>query len=159
MHFSGGGGTWSSPFLFDAVIVGVGNDSAYVNIQLDGSVLAICQNKGGNAAPGRNYVDVSVVHNAGPFTADQNGRVVINDEEVDEPVFDPNNPDNPSPKEAGCPNGNWKVVGYVPDTQAWYQLTAFASMERQGTPLDTLVVPCFTTFEPDGTTSGFCGTQ
>lgn len=153
MHFNSGGGSWSSPFLFDAVIVGVGNDATFVDVRLDGTIRALCENKGGNQAPGQNAVSVSVSHEGGPFFADENGRVVIEDEVVPSPVFVPG---SITPKEAGCPNGNWKVVGFVPDTEAWEQLTAFARNVEDGPILDTLIVPCFTTFEPDGTTSGVC---
>lgn len=152
MHFNSGGGSWSSPFHFQAVVVGVGSDAAWVDLTLHGSILAICENQGGKDAPGQYYVDVSIAHGPVYETVDDNGRAEF-DFFVPNPVYEPG---SISAEEAGCPNGNWSVIDYVPDTQIWDTAVANARAEVDGAIFDTLELVCTATVNPDFTTSGTC---
>ena len=138
MHFTGGGGSWSSPVHITADVAGLGNEVAFVDATLIGSIRAICTNKGGTSAPGRNYISASVSVSAGPFPSDSNGHAHI---EFSAPV--PTTASfkrSPSPKEAGCPSGNWTVTGVLPNTEDWDTLTLFAKAVVGGPALDTLLL-------------------
>lgn len=152
MHFSSGGGTWSSPFQFDAVVVGVGNDTPWVDLELNGSILAFCQNKGGKEAPGQNYVDLTLTYASIAQMVDENGRATFSFA-VPDPVLTAG---SVSAIEAGCPNRNWTVSRYVPNTQIWEFVIANARAEQNGTILDSITLTCTATIKPNGTTSGTC---
>jgi hypothetical protein len=95
---------------------GVGNQTAEVTLTGYGTVTALCQNKGGNQAPGRNPIKVSVEQSDTVFT-DENGRASLELHAPDPtaPEFEP----SPTPKQAGCPNGKWTVVGIIDGSTNW----------------------------------------
>lgn len=111
MHF-GGGGVSTGSVIFEGVLVGIGSDIARVDVFADGFVTAECTNKGGNAAAGRNLLEIAISDSTFAIP-DENGRAEIRLELLDptlEDILGSTSP-SPSPKEAGCPNGNWKVTG------------------------------------------------
>jgi hypothetical protein len=64
------------------------------------SATYVCQNKGGNVAPGQPVVEQSVTGPAQDITP-RNGQI----------TFSPTIPPPPTPSAASdCPNGNWKVI-------------------------------------------------
>lgn len=79
-------------------------------------VTALCQNKGGNTAPGRNPITARVIQ-TGWFTTQKNGRSFF-DITAENPTIAQLSP-SPTPKQAGCPNGNWKVVGVDGSSVVW----------------------------------------
>jgi len=153
-HWGGGGSGWGSRMVFDGVLLGLGSNVAWVDLEIKGFVRAICENKGGTQAAGRNYIQVGVTALGGPFPTDSNGRADVHFE-ADEPTLPDLVDPSPSPKEAGCPNGNWKVVDILPNSEDWRTVTAFARA-GDGPTLDTLYLTCTTSFRADGTTFGTC---
>lgn len=64
------------------------------------SATYVCQNKGGNVAPGQPVVNQNVTGPTQNITP-RNGQI----------TFSPNLPPPPTPSSADtCPNGNWKVI-------------------------------------------------
>jgi hypothetical protein len=80
---------------------GLGNEPAAAFLTAD-SVTAtyVCQNKGGNVAPGQPVVTQNVTGPTQTITP-HNGQI----------TFSPTIPPPPTPSSAAvCPNGNWKVI-------------------------------------------------
>jgi hypothetical protein len=80
---------------------GLGNGPTAAFLTAD-SVTAnyVCQNKGGNVAPGQPVVTQNVTGPTQDITP-RNGQI----------TFSPNIPPPPTPSSAAvCPNGNWKVI-------------------------------------------------
>jgi hypothetical protein len=98
-------------------IAGLGNTDVTIRLEAYANVIASCQNSGGNTSPGRNPLRVSSVVTTSVIP-DANGRtsfeLVAHDPLTVAPL-----PPSPSSKAAGCPNGNWKVVGFVPGSTQW----------------------------------------
>jgi hypothetical protein len=80
---------------------GLGNGPTQAFLTADSvSATYVCQNKGGNVAPGQPVVNQNVTGPAQDITP-RNGQI----------TFSPNLPPPPTPSSAvTCPNGNWKVV-------------------------------------------------
>jgi hypothetical protein len=96
---------------FSGVGVGLGNTDYLATMDATATLRALCENKGGAKAGGRNDIFVSV-----PGPQDQ----VIRTEDsgktfVSLTVEDPSLADLSAPPSAkqNCPNGNWSVVGVV----------------------------------------------
>ena len=102
--------------VLDGTLVGLGNEAAQVNLTAVGSVTAMCENRGGQRAPGRNPISVEV-EQVVTVTFDSNGRalVFVLAPDPTSPEFEP----SPTPKEAGCPNGNWSVVDILDSSTNW----------------------------------------
>ena len=98
-------------------LAGLGNTNVTVRLDASATVVAQCQNNGGNTAPGRNPLAVSKTVST-TVTPDRNGRASI-ELVVYDPLTVSPPPVSPSPKTAGCPGGNWKVVGFVPGSTRW----------------------------------------
>jgi hypothetical protein len=115
-HFNSINFSLGGSLLFQGTLVGLGNEEGEVTLLGFGEVTALCENNGGKQAPGRNPIVVSVVE-SGVFNTNSNGRALVEviapDPEV--PEFAP----SPTPKQAGCPNGNWNVVGIVEGSTNW----------------------------------------
>jgi hypothetical protein len=115
-HFNSIDFSLGGSMLVEGVLVGLGNETGTVTLTGYGTVTALCENKGGNQAPGRNPISVNV-QETGAFVTQSNGRanveVIAPDPESVE--FAP----SPTPKQAGCPNGNWSVVGIVDGSTNW----------------------------------------
>jgi hypothetical protein len=97
-------------------MAGLGNDTFYVTLVADGTVKAMCQNKGGNLAPGRNPIRATI-RQTDQYVTDRNGHVQVRVTAQDPTLayFQP----SPTPKQAGCPNGKWTVVGIQEGTTNW----------------------------------------
>lgn len=96
---------------FNGVGVGLGNSDYLATMDATATLRALCENKGGTKAGGRNDIFVSV-----PGPQDQ----VIRTEDsgktsVSLTVEDPSLSDLSAPPSAklDCPNGNWQVVDVV----------------------------------------------
>jgi hypothetical protein len=87
--------------------LGGGGDESYAMMTGYGTAYAQCRNQGGNTAPGRSPINAQVTA-FDAFPVDENGRADIRLEATESMVFNP----SPTPKEAGCPNGRWSVVGF-----------------------------------------------
>jgi hypothetical protein len=98
-------------------LAGLGNTNVTVQLVAYANVTVQCQNRGGNTAPGRNPVAVSTSVTTST-TPDSNGRASISLIAQDPLTVSPL-PPSPSPKTAGCPNGNWTVNGFVPGSTLW----------------------------------------
>jgi hypothetical protein len=104
-------------------ISGLGNGNVMVNVgftQADGSTgTTICTNAGGNSAPGQNPgVPVSVTGSV-LISNPKNGNVTF--------TVTTNPPANPTPQQAGCPNGNWTAAF---DTVTFHGGTLTVSQEQ-----------------------------
>jgi hypothetical protein len=102
LHFVGTTSFGFGSLRASADISGFGNntDSVVVTLSAVGNNLtAMCQNKGGNRAPGQNPVSVSV-NTSQTVAPKKNGTAVVN--------FHVNL--LPTADAAGCPNRNWTVT-------------------------------------------------
>lgn len=98
-------------------LAGLGNTDVVVRLDAYANVVAQCQNRGGNTAPGRNPIAVSTTVTTS-LIPDANGRTSVELTALD-PVTVTPPLSSPSAKTAGCPNGNWSVVGFVPGSTQW----------------------------------------
>jgi hypothetical protein len=97
-------------------LAGLGNEVAKVTFTATGTVQAMCQNNGGKQAPGRNPIQ-AVITVTDYFTSTTNGLAPVEMTAPDPTLQD--FPSSPTPKEAGCPNGKWKVVDIIQDLTYW----------------------------------------
>ncbi|MDL1885018.1 hypothetical protein FBR01_15375 [Anaerolineae bacterium CFX8] len=116
-HFIGSVRFSSGSLRAEGDLAGLGNENVIVRMDATATTLALCENPGGNLAPGRNpiYITQTVSDTAAP---DRNGRAHIVLVAQDPTTIYPP-PVSPTPKEAGCPNGKWRVVGLVPGSTHW----------------------------------------
>jgi len=98
-------------------LAGLGNTNITVKLDAYANVTASCQNSGGSIAPGRSPIRVSTVVTTS-VVPDASGRTSI-ELVAQDPLSISPLPPAPSSKTAGCPNGNWKVVGFVPASTQW----------------------------------------
>jgi hypothetical protein len=113
-------------------LAGVGNATLVATLNAPNATATnlICENKGGNQAPGQNPGVPTTAAGNQTLMQDKNGRAVI-------AVFA--GIGAISPRDAGCPNGNWRVI--VGDVEFGdYTLTI-----RQG---NQVVVSCTGSFLP-----------
>lgn len=121
---------------------GIGNTDVSMELIAHGTTRAYCQNKGGTQAPGRNPINIQLTA-TGLFQTDQNGRVFVSLE-----TANPNLSDlavSPTPKTAGCPNGNWTVVGLSKDVN-WTGADIVGSKQADGSVVVSQTYTCTTTF-------------
>jgi hypothetical protein len=116
-HFIGTLSFSSGSFHVTGDLAGLGNTSITVRLDAYANVTASCQNGGGTVAPGRNPIHLSTVVTTS-VVPDANGRTSI-ELVAQDPLTASPLPPSPSSKAAGCPNGNWKVVGFVPGSTQW----------------------------------------
>lgn len=103
MHFVGGVRFGFGSLDANADLSGFGSDTDSITVTLSANgtgLTAMCQNKGGNRAPGQNPLNVSV-SSSQTVSPDRNGRASV--------AFHLNLLPS-SAREAGCPNNNWKVT-------------------------------------------------
>jgi hypothetical protein len=117
-HFAGGTSLADGALVFSGKLAGLGNSSYTAQLTGYATVTALCQNKGGNIAPGQNRVQVSVSVSSAPFTPDTNGSADITLVAQD-PATSLTPPPLPTAQQAGCPNNNWKVVGFQSGSTLW----------------------------------------
>jgi hypothetical protein len=113
-----------------AVLVGLGNEVSEVKLVAKGAVNALCQNKGGTLAPGRNPILVTITAESQWVTTDSNGRAEVLAIARD-PEFSNLKP-SPTPKQAGCPNGKWTVVGFEESSKTNWTLAQVIVKNRDG---------------------------
>jgi hypothetical protein len=148
-HFNSIGFNLGGSLVLEGILVGLGNEAAEVTLTGYGSVTALCQNNGGNQAPGRNPIYVQT-QETGVYVTGDNGRSLVRAVAPDptDPEFAP----SPTPKEAGCPNGNWKVFGIVDGSTNWTAASVVVKDELGQIQIDSFFT-CITTFE-DGLATG-----
>ncbi len=114
-----------------AELAGLGNETVVALLEAPNATATdlLCENKGGNQAPGQNPAVPSTATGTQTIKQPKNGRASI-DLSTDVPSI--------SAKDAGCPNGNWKVI--VGDVE----FTSYTLTISQG---GQLVVTCSGTFE------------
>jgi hypothetical protein len=114
-----------------AELAGLGNETVVANLTAPNATATdlLCENKGGNQAPGQNPAVPSTATGQQMILQPKNGRANI-DVSTDVPSI--------SAKAAGCPNGNWRVI--VGDVE----FTSYTLTISQG---GQLVVTCSGTFE------------
>jgi hypothetical protein len=142
-HFTGNSVTFFLGSLgMEGTLAGLGNEVAEVTLTGYGTVEAMCQNKGGQQAPGRNAIVVNTQQTE-VFVTDQNGMALVQVIAPDPtaPGFEP----SPTPKQAGCPNGNWEV-DIVDGSTDWNAATIVVKDEFGQVQLD-LSYTCTTFFE------------
>jgi hypothetical protein len=142
-HFNSIDFNLGSSLVFNGSLVGLGNEVAEVTLTGYGTVTALCENKGGQQAPGRNPIKVSA-QQTGHYISDQNGRALVEAIAPDptSPEYEP----SPTPKEAGCPNGNWKVIEIVDGSTDWTAAMVVVKDVYGEVRID-LAFTCTTTFE------------
>ena len=116
---AGAAGSWSfglGSLIATGWVAGIGNSDVDVTLTATGSTYANCENPGGRQAAGRNpiYVETSV---SVTWSSDDNGRVNGTLQTPDVTLADAGV--SPTPKSAGCPNGNWTVVNLDDDKMDW----------------------------------------
>jgi hypothetical protein len=129
-------------------VAGLGSDDAKVTLTGFGTAYALCQNNGGNIAPGRNPIQFDVAQ-VGVLNTDENGRADVQVAAPDPTLMNVAPP--PTPKEAGCPNENWTVVGF--DTARVDWTSAHILVVDAATGLEVkhdLTFTCDTYFNADG---------
>lgn len=107
--------------ILTGVVRGLGNTTSneVVTVLTGRAVVrAECVNPGGNVALGRNPILLSLTLQSPPLQADRNGNASVYIRIPDPATISPT-PVSPSPKEAGCPNGNWRVRGIQPSSARW----------------------------------------
>lgn len=145
-------GGWSigwglGSLIADGWYAGLGNGDFNVTVTGYGTVTALCQNNGGNLAPGRNPVSFQVAQ-TGTFTADENGRISAVVAAPDPTLVDLTV--SPSPKNAGCPSSTWTVVGLLVDHIDWTGAHVVVSEVASGAVKHDLSFTCDTVHDADG---------
>ena len=149
----GWGGSWGvGSLIFNGYFAGLGNNDVNVQLSTTGTVLAQCQNNGGNIAAGRSPVTVNLTETA-TWTTDENGRADGMVETANADVS--NTPPSPSAKADGCPSDNWTVVGY--DARTTNYKSAHLVVSEVGNPSHVffdLRFNCTTSFDSNGFHTG-----
>jgi hypothetical protein len=141
-HFTNGG----APVCTDigiqlqctAEIAGLGGGDVIATISAPGATETgvTCTSPGGNQAPGQNPAIATNATGSATYPNPKNGRLSIS------PTTDP--PVQPTPQQAGCPNGNWRA-SYTDVVFFGYTLT----ISQAGQPLFT----CTGSFGSSGSSS------
>ncbi len=128
--------------IAQGTLVGLGNQAAEVTLTAYGKVNALCQNKGGQQAPGRNPITFDTQETR-VFVTNKNGTALVEVIAPDPALVDIQ--PSPTPKEAGCPNGNWAVVGVVDGSTHWTAARILVKDDAGRVQLD-LSFTCTTVF-------------
>jgi opacity protein-like surface antigen len=150
-------GGWGGSFglgslWFDGYFAGLGNNNAEVTLTATGTIYALCQNNGGNIAPGRSPVNIEVTA-TGTWLTDENGRAdgMV---EAFEPTID-SIPVSPSPKSLGCPSDSWTVVGFNTNTTNWTSANLYVTaLDNPSQVFFDLDFTCVTSFDENGVHTG-----
>jgi hypothetical protein len=106
VHFKHGSPTFTDNGLTlteNVSLTGLGNGDLLVTLNATANPTAVCTNPGGNEAPGQNPASVNVTGStAVPSSQIKNGNVSFG--------VTTNPPAQPTPQQAGCPNGNWSAT-------------------------------------------------
>jgi hypothetical protein len=84
---------------FCGALTGLGNGDVTITLIASGETTVQCINPAGNIAPGHGSAIVAMGQTSIPSTEIKNGNVSF--------CVTTTAPENPSAKEAGCPNNNW----------------------------------------------------
>lgn len=121
------GGSWKLGVTFrlgslhaDADLRGTGNQDYAAVMTAYATVTAMCQNKSGHVAHGHNPVTTKVVV-TDVFSTKKNGRAVFELVAANPSMY--NVVPAATPKEAGCPNSSWKLVGVDQSSVVWEYVT------------------------------------
>lgn len=108
-HFKSGSFT-SGSLTFNGVGVGFGNSDYVAVMDADATVRALCENKGGNIAPGQQELFASVPGAPDSIeNTEENGQAAVS-----LTVEDPGVANLVSPiTKKDCPNGNWTAVDLI----------------------------------------------
>ncbi len=151
-HFNSINFNLGGSLVLQGSLVGLGNQVAEVTLTGYGNVSALCQNKGGQQALGRNPVFVAA-EQSGLFVSGDNGRALVRVVAPDPtaPEYEP----SPTPKDAGCPNGNWDVIGIVDGSTDWTAARVVVRDDLGLVQIDQWYT-CTTTFQDGLATSITC---
>ena len=127
----------------------VSNNAFYSTLTGTAQVTALCQNRGGNVAPGQNPVVVLVSKTSPPLAPDSNGNadvwITITDAEVSAAFV----AGSYSARDVGCPNNNWTVIGMENASARWvaatvnvYENSALALQYSVGCVDDGVTLSC-----------------
>ncbi len=120
---------------------GLANESYVVTLEAKGDAAGVCVNRSGQEAPGRNPSPILVgVSESDEFRTDENGQACfeLSAKDANQYVLI-----SPTPKEFGCPNGNWRVTvtdGATAWTEAW--LSLYAKVDGQLLLVDEAYFVC-----------------
>jgi hypothetical protein len=132
----------------DGYVAGLGSGDVNVTLTAHGMVQAMCENNGGNQAPGRNPVYFEVTQTA-VFSTDENGRADVFVEAPNPTVADVE--PSPSPKDAGCPSDSWTVVGLRVEAIDWTDAHIVVTDAATGQVVKhDLTFTCDTYYNADG---------
>ena len=150
-HFNSDVSFFLGSLGMEGTLVGLGNEVAVVTLTGFGTVKAMCENNGGNQAPGRNPISVSTEQTK-EFVTNENGNALVEIIAPDpsEPEFAP----SPTSKQAGCPNGNW-TVEIVEGSTNWTAANVLVKDDFGNVQLD-LDFTCTTFFVGDIATGIEC---
>ena len=142
-HFNSIDFNLGGSLVLQGSLVGLGNQVAEVMLTGYGTVSALCQNYGGQQALGRNPILVEA-QQSGLFISGDNGRALVRVVAPDPtaPEYEP----SPTPKEAGCPNGKWNVVGVIDGSTNWTSARVVVMDDLGQIQIDQTFT-CTTTFE------------
>lgn len=138
----------NSPLRVQGKLAGLGGESITVIFDATATVYALCQSRGGNIAPGRNPITVETTVTSS-YVVSGGGQAEIDLIATDPSSISPT-PVSPNPKEAGCPNGRWTVVGVDPNMTQWTAAAVTVIDNQTGGALYSQSFTC------SGTGSGVC---
>lgn len=143
MHFNASPTVTIGSLTVEGDLVGVGGgQGALVTVTGTGTahVIAMCENRGGNQAPGQNPLVAQTTSSDTFGPVADNGKIHVVLE-----IPDPTAADvigTLDKKTAGCPNGNWSVVGIDASSVDWVFLNITATSATN--PTYVIEGPCQT---------------
>lgn len=143
MHFNSSPQVTLGSLTIEGDLVGVGGgQGALVTVTGNGTaeVIAMCENKGGNQAPGQNPLVAEVTSSDTFGPVPDHGKVHVELEIPDPTIADVVGAIDT--RAAGCPNGNWSVVGIDSSSIDWVFLNITATSPTN--PTYVLEGPCVT---------------
>ena len=143
MHFTRSPEVRLGSLTVEGDLAGVGGgQGALVTVTGTGTanVIAMCENRGGNQAPGQNPLVAEATSSATFGPVPDHGKIHIELEIPDPSLDDVIGPTDK--KAAGCPNGNWSVVGIDSSTVDWVFLNITATSPTN--PTYVIEGPCDT---------------
>lgn len=143
MHFTSSPQIGLGSLTVEGDLAGIGGgQGALVTVTgtATADVIAMCENRGGNQAPGQNPLVARTTSSDTFGPVEDNGKVHVVLEIPDPTLDDVIGP--VSKKDAGCPNGNWSVIGLDSSSIDWVFLNITATSPTN--PTYVLEGPCDT---------------
>lgn len=128
MHFNSSPTVTIGSLTVEGDLVGVGGgQGALVTVTgtATANVIVMCENQGGNQAPGQNPLVAETTSSATFGPVPDNGKVHIR-LTIDDPTLE-DITSTVNKKTAGCPNGNWDVIGLDANNIDWTFLNITAT--------------------------------